>query len=236
MYTIADELPRPLTFSSVLRVSDYFSTDDLREVEAAVERVEETTRGEVVAYIAPDSDAYRLAPWKGALVGSLSASLLAALWFAFGRPWMLGFELWIIGPALAGAALGLLLGSGVRPIRRSLVGDDMIDERVGRRAAELFLQEEVFATRDRTGILLFVSLFEHRVVVLADAGIRAAVPEAAWEGLVEALTASVRDGDAGRGLVSAVEGCGRILHEHRLQAELGGPNELEDRPRTEERE
>ena len=236
MYTIAHEVPRPLTFSGVLRVSDYFSPDDLRAVEAAVGRVEETTRGEVVAYIAPDSDAYRVAPWKGALIGSLTASLIAAFWFAFDRPWLLGIELWIVWPALAGAMLGLLLASWVRPIRRALLGDAVIDERVGRRANELFLQEEVFATPDRTAILLFVSLFEHRVVVLADSGIRAVVPETAWEAVVAELTVSLRSGDAGQGLVSAVESCGRILQEHRLDAEASGPNHLEDRPRTEERE
>ena len=51
------------------------------------------------------------------------------------------------------------------------------------RAAEAFVEERVFATEKRTGVLIFVALFEHRVVVLADEGIREQVPSDAWDGI-----------------------------------------------------
>ena len=60
-------------------------------------------------------------------------------------------------------------------LRRFLVSPDEMDHQVRRRALQAFVEHEVFATRERTGVLLILSLFERRVVVLGDAGINAKV-------------------------------------------------------------
>ena len=65
--------------------------------------------------------------------------------------------------------------------------------------------EEVFKTRDRTGILIFLALFEHRAVILADEGIHRAVPREEWQALVDELVAGIR---AGRGVAAL---CGPFL-------------------------
>jgi putative membrane protein len=47
-------------------------------------------------------------------------------------------------------------------------------------AREIFIEEEVFATRERSGVLILVSLFEHAVYVLADKGVQAKAAPEAW--------------------------------------------------------
>jgi putative membrane protein len=85
--------------------------------------------------------------------------------------------LWIAGPPTVGAAVGYLVGAVWPALRVRLVHADVIEHRVRQRALAVFVEQEVFRTRARTGILLFLSLLERRVVVVTDAGINARVPQ-----------------------------------------------------------
>lgn len=218
------------------RVSDLFSPDDLAAVEAAIGVVEQTTSGEIVAVIAGESDGYRGAAWKAGLLGALAASLGAALWMWAGNPWDLWLEAWMVGPPAAGAALGFLAVATSSRLRRLLIDDSSMDERVECRAAEAFLAEEVFDTRERTGLLLFASLFERRLVVLADREIRAAVPPDDWETIVRRFTAAMRCGEVRAAFLEAVDACGEILRRHGVEGRGDDRDELSDRPRVEESE
>jgi len=97
------------------------------------------------------------------------------------------------------------------------------------------LEEEVFKTRDRTGILIFLALGEHRAVILADEGINRAVPEGLWDRVVADLVAGIKAGQAPRALENAVVRCGEILAEHRVEPRPDDTDELSDRPRIRER-
>jgi putative membrane protein len=99
------------------------------------------------------------------------------------------------------------------------------------RAAELaFHQLGMVETRGRTGILIYVSLLERRVVVLADRGIHARVAEGTWDGVVARVVEGIRRGQADDGLVEGIRLCGEILARH-VPPQPNDPNELPDRPR-----
>jgi putative membrane protein len=100
------------------------------------------------------------------------------------------------------------------------------------RAAAAFLEAEVFATRDRTGVLIFLALFEHRVVVLADSGIAARVEPGAWKGISDRLAAGIREGRAAAALIEAIGACGRLLAERRVERRPDDVSELPDHLRT----
>ena len=118
--------------------------------------------------------------------------------------------LWI----LIGLQLGLVLGwvaSRFDAVARRLIGEEALDSRVEGRAAEAFLEEQVFATRDRTGVLIFVALFEHRVLVLADEGIDERVADDAWDEISGELALGLRRGTPAPALIHAVERCADLL-------------------------
>lgn len=116
---------------------------------------------------------------------------------------------------------------------RRLVGRTLLDVRVHRRALQAFLTEEVFNTRDRTGILLFVSLREHRIEVLGDTGINAQVPPEAWADVVATLRHHIKTaGDLTAGLVDAIEQCGRLLERKGVAIRPDDTDELSNRVRT----
>jgi putative membrane protein len=184
----------------------FFSGADNAAIEAAVRDAEGRSAGEIVPYAVERSDRYASAEWSGALLGALAASMLAALARWAGDFWG-PVAFWIALPPAAGAALGWLATLAFPALRRGLAGADAIAVRVHQRATRAFLEEEVFRTRDRTGILIFVSLLEHRVVVLADRGLDGRVTPSEWEEVVAGIAAGIRRGHPGTALAEGIRRC-----------------------------
>lgn len=187
---------------------------DLEAIRAAVAEAEQRTSGEIVPYFVEESDAYPGALWKGTALGAFAGALLAEAVYFLGDFWGGLLPLWIALPAAAGGALGFLLTAYVPAVKRWMAGDALLDLRTRQRAEMAFLEQEVFRTRDRTGILLFLSLFEHRVVVLGDSGINQKVEPGQWDGIVRTVVEGIRAGRPGEALASAIRQCGELLERH----------------------
>ena len=90
-------------------------------------------------------------------------------------------------------------------------------------ATEQFFTRAISRKRDRSGILIFVSLAEHYARIIADDGIAARVPQSHWQGAVDALIAHAREGRIADGFIAAIEMCGsrarRAFPEDRWQPE-----------------
>jgi putative membrane protein len=199
-----------------------FSDSDLQAIRAAVAAAEAGTSGEIVPYVVGESDEYGGAAWKGAAFGALLGGLAGWAVHRWGGFWGTNLFAWMVLPPAAGAALGWLAGG------------ELLDLRTRRRAAAAFLEEEVFRTRHRTGILLFVSLFERRVVVLGDAGVNAKVEPGEWDEVVRLAVEGIRQGRPGEGLAAAIAACGRLLARPGLERLPDDTDELPDELRRRE--
>jgi putative membrane protein len=131
-------------------------------------------------------------------------------------------------PPAAGGALALLAVHLAPALRRWLAGTELIDRRTRQRAAAAFVEQEVFRTAQRTGILIFLSLFERRVVVLADSGIHARVADGEWDAMVARIVEGIRRGDPGAALAAAIRDCGDLLVRHGLRHQAGREGEPGD--------
>jgi putative membrane protein len=133
---------------------------------------------------------------------------------------------------LAAGGLGLLLARFLPSWKRFFAGHAQLDRRVSQRAAEAFVSEEVFKTRGRTGILLFVSIFERRVLVLGDAGINAKVDKGDWHDIVRRIVAGIRERKPAEGLIDGIRQCGALLEKHHVRRAADDRDELPDTLRT----
>lgn len=209
-------------------VQRFFRDKDLESIRAAVAVAEGKTSGEIVPYVVNASDGYTSAVWKGTALGALAGPLVAEAISFFGRFWGGTMPLWIALPAAAGGAAGFLLTTFVPVVKRWLAGGEVLELRTRQRAQRAFLEEEVFRTRDRTGILLFLSLFERRVVVLGDSGINRQVEQSHWDGIVQGVVAGIRAGRPGEALVLAIRQCGELLERYGVALKPDDMNELGD--------
>lgn len=212
---------------------------DQDRIRDAVGRAEERTAGEIVPVVVPRSDDYEVAVWRGIGAATLLVLTGVLLTLQFYDGWGLG---WLFAPwgvalsVLVAGTVGGVLTRYVYPLQRLLVGGDRLDETVHRRAMQAFVEEEVFDTRDRTGILLFVSLREHRIEVLGDAGINQQVEPDDWADVVARIQRGIQNSNLTEGLVEAVEMCGSLLERKGVEIRPDDENELTDSVRTPGRE
>ena len=209
------------------RIETFFTADDRRAIEDAVRAAEQRSAGEIVPFAVARCDHYEAAAWKGSLVGSLVAAAAAAAARYLGGYWGVPSLLWIALPPLLGGALGYIAALA-RPLRLALAGHAEVEHQVQQRAAVAFLHNELFKTRERTGILIFLALYERRVVVLGDAGINAHVQPHEWDAIVAATVAGIRAGTPGKALASAIDRCGELLQRRGVTLRADDRDELPD--------
>src|SRR6185295_9285374 len=114
-----------------------------------------------------------------------------------------------------------------RPLRMRLVPVAVRRRQASRLAREQFHALGLDRTRGRTGILLFVSVAERYVEILADRAIDEKVPAGTWKEIVAAFTRQVRGGKIADGFVGALTACGTLLVSHFPRA-ADDQNELPD--------
>ncbi|HEY6950928.1 MAG TPA: TPM domain-containing protein [Bacteroidota bacterium] len=205
-----------------------FSQADLDRIAEAVRAAESKTSGEIVPYYVSQSDEYTIADWRGGVVLAAVAMLASVFVYTMSKTWLPYGVLEMSGTTLAAYLLGIVLSRSVTPYRRFLVGHKTIDLRVHQRASLAFLAEEVFKTRERTGILIFLSFFERKVVVLGDAGINAKVKQSEWDTIVRIIVDGVKKGKTTDGLVEAISQCGELLGQHGVDRRRDDTDELSD--------
>jgi putative membrane protein len=172
-----------------------------------VKKAESTTSGEIVPVIATMSYEYPRAGLIGSLIlGSLAAM---ALTLALGRE-----DMWVfLALFLALFLCFSRLFDAVPALKRPFLSKREMREEVAEAAFTAFHAHGLHDTRDKTGIILYVSVYERSVQVLADKGINDLVNPQAWEEVVAMVTEGIRAGKPGEALCAGVTRCGEMLSE-----------------------
>jgi putative membrane protein len=221
------------------------SETDLAAIEAAVRGAEARTRGEIYCVVTPMSSHYAEVPiaWAAA-VALLAPALLLVGGVHVSIPEF--FDTWngemvsqaiemsvrhaLIGAIALQAVLFLVtaLIAEIPAVHVALTPSHLKRRRVRRRAAEQFLAKNLQATRERTGVLIYVSLAERMAELVADEGIAQHVEPHVWDRAMGALSQGLKRGDPAAGFTAAIGLCGDVLEE-RFPARPGdNPNELPD--------
>jgi putative membrane protein len=213
---------------------------DRARVAAAVTEAEAQTSGEIVTVLARRSDDYADVALNWAVLAMLLVLALLA-WQPAPIEWLHSRMIdpwaqtvpahWYLTAALVVSALTFLLVRVVLAkdvLRIALAPGSMKTRRVHARALTLFRTAAEKRTQGSTGVLLYLSLAEHRAEILADAGIYDKVTPDVWGAAMAALLAEVKDGRPADGMAAAVAQIGRILAPHFPRAE-DDVNELPDR-------
>lgn len=211
-----------------MNMDKFFSASERELVEQAVGRAEARTSGEIVPVVVARSDGYPGASWKAATMGALVLVVVAEALHLWLGVWGVSAP-WIMLPAAVGAALGFAAGALVPWLQRLVLSGQEMDRAVRQRALQAFVEHEVFATRERTGVLILLSLLERRVVVLGDAGINSRVKPGEWDSIVAGIVAGITRGQPGQALVEAIGRCGELLQRQGVERRADDTNELPDR-------
>ena len=216
------------------------SKADHDRVSLAVSTVEAGTAGEIVTIVTRQSDSYR----DVAIAWAALAALLALGALEIAPDHSLGMVdrvlgLWasewtpraVFGLALVVATMkfaAMLLVQLWEPLRLFLIPAPIKTGRVHARALTCFKVGAERRTHGRTGILIYLSLAEHRAEIIADEAIAAKVDAAVWGDAMAAMLGHIREDRIADGMIAAVDKVGAVLAEHFPRAE-NDTNELPDR-------
>ena len=185
-----------------------FSKEDQIKVEEAIKTVELTTSGEIVPAIFTQSDFYPASHFRLSLfLGILTPSIFLIFTGLIQAPTDV---LWFQIP---GIIVGYYLAY-IPQLKRYFSTKAEKLEEVHQRALQAFFENNLHTTEGRTGILIMISVLEHRVEILADKGINDKVPQDTWNKILEPLVQSLKNDHLGEGLVHTIVECGKVLSLH----------------------
>jgi putative membrane protein len=197
-----------------------FTDTERAEITAAIQAAEKRTSGEFVAVVTRASDPYFSVAllWAAALALIVPAPLLLFAHLRF---------LDIYQAQIVAFILLTLLFEFLPGLHMALVPKRLAHARASRLAHAQFYEQGVQLTREHSGVLLFVSLAEHYVEIVADKGIHEKVGAARWQAIVDGFVQKVGSGDVSGGFVAAISACGEAMAEH-YPVKPGDEDELSD--------
>ena len=176
---------------------------DRARIAAAIHAAEQKTAGDIVCVLMRSSSSYSYAP------------LLWASFVALLSPWLLVFATQLSVTRILAAQVLIFVLVGLvlmwTPLRMALIPRAVKRTRAHRAGMEQFFARGITQTKNRMGVMIFVSLAEHYAHVVADDGIAARVDHAVWRETVDALTAQIAQGRIADGFVAAIERCGAVM-------------------------
>lgn len=202
-------------------ISTYLNAEQQGIIREAVRRAEAGTSGEIAPMLVGESDDYREAAVHAAILMAALLALTVSLVVHDTSVWLfipLTFILYL--PLLA-------LARRLPALKLALTPAARVHAVVQQRAVRAFHEKGLHRTREENGILIFISLLEHKVWILGDRGINAVIPPERWTSLASALASGIREGRLVETLVTTISEVGDILTEH-FPHRTDDSNELPD--------
>ncbi len=217
------------------RESKYFSDGEKQRIEQAVAEAETKTSAEIVPVLASSSGRYDRAEdiagvWMSIIAMGVTWAILqsqsaeAAQW---GSTWA-RFELpLLIFAVIAGYGLGMTVATYSWTLRRLFTPKKHMTAEVELAAGHAFFDRRVHHTEGDTGVLIYISLFEHGASILADQTAHEKLGQAALDELCNELIDGIKAGDLATSLCEVIKDAGDRL-EKVLPGTDGGHNEIEN--------
>ncbi len=200
--------------------------EDHARVSQAIAAAEASSDGEIVTMVTDLSDPYHDVALHWAVTAviavlALSAAFSGAIESFYDR--LFGYwgaqhgvgEILFFVMVLAVLAFTLvLLALRYMPLRLALTPGATKTRRVRRRAIAMFKAAAERRTIGRTGILIYLSMGEHRAEIVADEAIVKVTTPECWADAMASLVGEVREGRPAEGMVLAIEQVGEVLAQH----------------------
>jgi putative membrane protein len=205
-----------------------FSDKDQERIQHSIREAERHTRGEIVPMIVERSARYRETQYRagaGCAFFMLSA-LLTIEWEGMFWGWHATNAGWLLLTVFAAYGLGFWLGR-FEPVIRVLTSNERMAYKVNLRAHQAFLEHGLHRTELGTGVLILISLLEHRIEILTDHAILDQVPPETWKQMLALIQEGFHKGNPVESLCQAIIHCGKVLAEYFPAGPSGSnPNEL----------
>jgi putative membrane protein len=202
------------------------SENDRNRLDTLIVAMEKNTGAQIVLAVIQRSDSYAELPWKAFALGASISGFLVFILDHMSYGWYPGITVLIaVAGILAGGSVLALLTVLIPVFARRFLSAFRAEVEVRQYAESLFFSRELFATSKRTGILVLVSLFERKVVILPDKGVSNQLTEDVMRNIITSMTLSLKRGEITRAFETGLEQISKILG---TQIQGTGKNDLPD--------
>ncbi len=186
----------------------------IARIDSAIADAESQTSAELVPVIALRSGEYWHAPYQSGLWGMGAALFLTTVVsMVIDHTWPVLHVGWYLAISIVGFLSGALLAR-IDGVERVFAGDDVMVTQCQARARQLFAAQGVFGTKNRTGVLLYISLFERVALVIGDSTISRKLDPSAYGSVVAAVTTRMHEDRLEDAVIDGLSHLGALLAEH----------------------
>ena len=192
----------------------FLTAAEQQNITDVVQEMERTTSGEIVPMIVSRSHDYPMATVTCCVSMALPLSLLLTN--------VIGARIWI-GPQNMWFFLGVFtilyimlypLITRSDQLKHFFLNRKQAAKEVEDAALSAFYRQKLHKTRDANGILLYISVMEKMVWILADTNINAKIDQKEWDSIITEITTGIKAGQSAKAICQAVQSIGHILHRH----------------------
>jgi putative membrane protein len=203
------------------------SDEDRKRLDQLISETEKRTMTQIVLAVVKRSDSYVEIPWKAFAMTASVAGLVVIIISLLVNYWVSETDILIaIAATLLAGALVALVSVFVPVVARFFLSDHRAEEEVRHYADSLFLEKQLFTTRKRMGILLLVSLFERKVVIVPDTGVSKKLTQEEMQQIIARMISCLRKNELGKAFEEGLAHLSAELQDH-VSADLY-ENELPD--------
>jgi putative membrane protein len=199
--------------------NNFFTSEESSRISDTIKTVELRTSGEVAVMVVDQSDEYPDAAVIGGVLLSSLFSFIITTAFFHGEVWSyipVNFALFF--PFYILSKKTLLL-------KARLIGKGRKERAVHLRALRAFYEKGLHLTKEQTGVLFFISIFEHKVWVLADKGIYDKITQDTLNAFALKVSQGIKDGRSCDVLCEEIRNAGDLLAKY-FPITSGDENEL----------
>ena len=204
-----------------MKAATFFTPEERERIKATTKLVESRTNGEMAVMVVDSSDRYLESEILGGfLFGSLLSLVISVSFFHDSLFVYIPLSFLLFFPFR-------WIGATIPRLKLVFIGPRRREETVRQRAIQAFYEKGLYKTRFNTGVLIFLSLLEHKVWILADKGIYEKMTQETLNRFAQDVSRGIKEGRACESLCQAIEGIGQLLIEH-FPVTSGDTNELPD--------
>lgn len=205
----------------------FLSEQERTDISNSVEKIEHKTTGELVPMIVSTSGSYIEYSIIGALALAMPVAVIKTYFISWWYYYQIDTLLLFLIFFLPLFVVFFLVLNYMPCLHRFFVPKKVMEEEVRETAAYAFFTNGLHKTKNASGVLLYISVFERRVWILADSGINSRLPENTWDGIVTDLTKGLKQKKNSEVIISAINRIGELLISN-FPANGDSTNELPD--------
>ncbi|HRS63925.1 MAG TPA: hypothetical protein P5554_12125 [Spirochaetota bacterium] len=213
---------------------NFLSQEDIDKIESTIKEVESKTSGEIVVMVVERSSTYRDVDLFVGFILSIILSFVPAEFFYVNSDailsWIISLVSWYSPIAdnmrftislLVFVAFVFILQLpltffvlAMDPFKRLFIPQKRKEEEVKERAFISFYQKGLNATRDKTGVLFFISILERTLYILADKGIYEKIKDERLQSYSTLIARGIKENKTSEALCKAINDVGQELIKH----------------------